>query len=864
MMDSNYVRPSQVRTIPLKASSYRGEIITTKLCLREENSIISFPYESGLERDFLINLDHDRYCCDIVPQPAKVPWTDKDGKERVAYPDCWAAFITGKQVLFQVKPFERLQELEKDEDWRLEKTAIGRYCQDRGWELKIVDERHIRTPRFNNIMLFRGAAQHPPETSQVDRVKEVLPYLDRKRIGIAFPGLVRQVTENMGVTDASIEYIIKYLLYHQLLYFNWNQPFTKKTPIFLNFDLDSLAEHFYKIVPVSHKNTSTITKPVKVDMDLLSLSPEQISEADERFEAIRPLLENLNRTKADVIRRAGEVGKGYVALYRWTDSYVKEGWRGLVTKDFEKGNRQKRLRDEVEQIVQREIDDYEKGQISNFSCCKRIRLECKKVGFPPPSDKAIRLRIKNRPAKERLGKQGGFIRNQISQSVMGELPAGTEPRQHVMCDHCRLDIVLQDQVYRKPTDRPWLTLLLDTYSRMIYGYFLSFDSPSSLSVTAALLTAILPKEELLNKFGIDAPYPIHGLPKRIQVDNSKEFMSEHLKLFCKSYNIDLEFRPVRRPDRGGYIERLFGTINRKIRDDGLKGYAPPLKNRPENYDPEKDAEKGGMTLPEFEKWFLNVILKEYHLKPHEGLGMSPLERYQSGVFGLDQALASQPVVPADLEKLKFDILPISYGEYRLNSYGIQWQKNRYNSKELANIRKKNQGKPKKFRFRYDPSDIRQIHVCDTDYHSLQSHLYPAQIKSGNLAQFVYNNPNTPVSLSEAKKINQILKENGRPITPFTVESALAERIELRDEFAENNRRARKEIERKKRHPVVSVKPYNFNENEILEGIEEDEGNLLPPLPENIVKTYAVGVEKEDELLPTPQESLPRMKKKEGW
>jgi len=810
--------------------------------LREEGSIASLSYESGLERDLLINLDHDRYCCDIIPQPAEVPWTDKDGKEREAYPDCWAAFISGKQVLFQVKPFERLQELEKDEDWRLEKIAIGRYCQDRGWELKIVDERHIRTPRFTNVMLFRGAAQHPPETSLVDQVREVLPYLDRKGIGIAFHGLIRQVKERTGVPDASIEYVVKYLLYHQLLYFNWNQPFTKKTPIFLNFDLDKLTEPFYQVVQVSRKNTTLTTKPVKVDMDLLNLLPEQKREADERFEAIRPLLENHNRTKADVIRRAGEVGKGCVTLYRWIDSYRKEGWRGLITKDFEKGNKQKRLQDVVEQIVQREIDDYEKGQISDSSCCERIRLECKKVGLPAPSDKAIRLRIKNRPAKERLGKQGGFIRNQISQSVMGELPAGSEPRQHVMCDHCRLDIVLQDQIYRKPTDRPWLTLLLDTYSRMVYGHFLSFDPPSSLSVTAALLTAILPKEDLLKKFGIDAPYPIHGLPKRIQVDNSMEFTSKHLKLFCKSYDIDLEFRPVRRPDRGGYIERLFGTINGKIRDDGLKGYAPPLKNRPESYDPEKDAEKGGMTLPEFEKWFLIFLLKEYHLKPHEGLGMSPLERYQSGVLGLDQSLASQPVIPADLEKLKLDILPISSGKYRLNSYGIQWQKNRYNSKELANLRKKNQGKPKKFRIRYDPSDIRQIYVCDTYDHSLQSHLYPAPITSGNLAQIVYNNPNTPVSLSEAKRINQILKENGRPVTPFTFESALVERRKHIENAAENNRSARKEIERKKRQAVASLKSSNFNENEILKNLEDDEGDLLPP----------------------PQESLPRMKKREGW
>ncbi len=54
--DLSYTRPSQVRQVPLKASSYRGEIVTTKFHLREE-SIVSFSYESGLERDLYTCLD---------------------------------------------------------------------------------------------------------------------------------------------------------------------------------------------------------------------------------------------------------------------------------------------------------------------------------------------------------------------------------------------------------------------------------------------------------------------------------------------------------------------------------------------------------------------------------------------------------------------------------------------------------------------------------------------------------------------------------------------------------------------------------------------------------------------------------------
>jgi len=96
-----------------------------------------------------------------------VIWTDKERKERKTYPNCWAAFITGKQILFQVKSLGKLQELESDDNWQKEINTINKYCQERGWELKIIDERHIRTPRLTNIMLLRGAALHPPKTSLV-------------------------------------------------------------------------------------------------------------------------------------------------------------------------------------------------------------------------------------------------------------------------------------------------------------------------------------------------------------------------------------------------------------------------------------------------------------------------------------------------------------------------------------------------------------------------------------------------------------------------------------------------------------------------------------------------------------------------
>jgi putative transposase len=50
---------------------------------------------------------------------------------------------------------------------------------------------------------------------------------------------------------------------------------------------------------------------------------------------------------------------------------------------------------------------------------------------------------------------------------------------------------------RKPIGRPWLTLVIDVASRMIAGFHLSLDSPSSASVALAISHAVLPKQKFL-------------------------------------------------------------------------------------------------------------------------------------------------------------------------------------------------------------------------------------------------------------------------------------------------------------------------------------------------------------------------------
>ena len=108
-------KPLETRKIPIKYSSYRGLISSTKLHFLSQRPRPRFPYESNLERDFYICLDHDVYCAEIIPQP--YIWVEDDTGNKIRYTvDCWASFFTGNQwiiYLYEVKKKSNKEKLDK-------------------------------------------------------------------------------------------------------------------------------------------------------------------------------------------------------------------------------------------------------------------------------------------------------------------------------------------------------------------------------------------------------------------------------------------------------------------------------------------------------------------------------------------------------------------------------------------------------------------------------------------------------------------------------------------------------------------------------------------------------------------------------
>jgi putative transposase len=70
-------------------------------------------------------------------------------------------------------------------------------------------------------------------------------------------------------------------------------------------------------------------------------------------------------------------------------------------------------------------------------------------------------------------------------------------------DHTELDILVKDE--RGNAGKPWLTIILDDYSRAVAGYMLSFEGPSAIQTALALRQAIWRKPQ--------AGWHICGIPE---------------------------------------------------------------------------------------------------------------------------------------------------------------------------------------------------------------------------------------------------------------------------------------------------------------------------------------------------------------
>lgn len=438
--------------------------------------------------------------------------------------------------------------------------------------------------------------------------------------------------------------------------------------------------------------------------------------ANARYQIIKPILDGKSSTLE--VKKLAEInGIHYTTLYRWIKRYNNGGIIAVLAGQKRSGGKNKsRLTPELDTIINECIIDLylDPSRKSISKVTRSIIIKCKKQNVTPPHANTIRNRIKNISEEEVLrARYGSKKSKERFEPIKSSFPGANYPLAVVQIDHTCVDIILVDEVHRNPFRRPYLTVAIDVYSRMVVGLHLSFDPPGEMGTGLCLANAILSKEMILEQYGIKGDWPCWGIMSTIHMDNAKEFRGNMLKKVCQNYGINIEHRPVATPHWGGHIERLLGTFSKEIHN--LPGTTFSNIEERDRYD---STSKAALTIREFEKWLLIYIVNVYHKRIHTSIDMSPYEKYRKGIFGIggEKGTGLPPRLFND-RRIKLDFMP--FVERTVQEYGVIIDHICYYDDVLrkyihAREDKTKYSKKRKFIFKRDPRDISIIYFFDPE------------------------------------------------------------------------------------------------------------------------------------------------------
>ncbi|MNJ35377.1 Transposon Tn7 transposition protein TnsB [compost metagenome] len=243
-------------------------------------------------------------------------------------------------------------------------------------------------------------------------------------------------------------------------------------------------------------------------------------------------------------------------------------------------------------------------------------------------------------------------------------------------DHTQLDVQLVDETTGLCIGRPYLTIVMDRFSRMVMGYLLHLSAPNTETVLRVIERAIRPKAELLTRFPkVRNEWWARGLPTRIVPDNAAEFHAGDLIMGFNELGIEVMYPASRSPQKKGAVERFFSTQNLGLIHN-LPGTTFSNIQQRGDYDSEKNA---CFTLPQLEAVLVKWIVDGYHQTPHRGLAM----RTPAQVWAASEAnhVISLPV---DLDSL--ECILAKRASVKVHHYGVVVGKLGYHSSELAELR----------------------------------------------------------------------------------------------------------------------------------------------------------------------------------
>jgi putative transposase len=400
---------------------------------------------------------------------------------------------------------------------------------------------------------------------------------------------------------------------------------------------------------------------------LSTLSEEEGAVALTRYRLIQPSLEQ-GVPLAQVAKHHGLVLR---TVQRWVARYQAHGLAGLTRRVRTDRGHSRSLRPELKDVIEG-LALRKPAPTAAFVHRQEVDIATHH-GWPIPSYLSVYKVIKQLdPGLVTLAHAGSKAYRMTFDLLYRREAA--KPNEIWQADHTLLDLWVRDDGGHPA--RPWLTVIMDDYSRAVAGFGVSLHAPSAIQTALVLRQAIWRKSM--------PQWHICGIPTTFYTDHGSDFTSHHLEQVSTELKMGLVFSEAGMPRGRGRIERFFRTINQMLLC-GLPGYTPAGPPHGTTL----------LTLSMFETHLQHFILADYHQRPHSETGVPPHARWAAGGF--------LPQLPESLEHLDLLLLTVAKSR-KVHPDGIRFQGFRYLDPTLAAY------VGEAVIIRYDPRDMAEIRV----------------------------------------------------------------------------------------------------------------------------------------------------------
>lgn len=473
----------------------------------------------------------------------------------------------------------------------------------------------------------------------------------------------------------------------------------------------SSVESFFKEGRITLQHTGSERSNIQiVDRELLHADERGLRVANQRALLVRrhlsgELLPDEKRVPARTMRR-------WISRHREAELRSGSGYVGLLPRIHQRGNRTRRLSEASIQLMTEVIDtEYESvKQKRKIACWAFLKARAAQLGVQVPSYttfcRAINERSRFTQTLKRQGSRAAYQHGPFYFELDMKTPRhGDRPFEICHADHTQLDIELTDATGKYSLGRPWMTLMIDAFSRRVLAVHVAFEEPSYRSCMMVL-------RECVRRH--------NRLPQNLVVDGGPEFSSTYFETLLARYECTKKTRPPAKARFGSVIERLFNTANTQFVHN-LLGNTQVMRNVRQVTKAVNPKELAAWPLAAFVEHLCHYLYEVYDTNVHPALGQSPRDAYESGFQ--KSGLRLQRLVLYDNDFLIATLPSTAKGTAMISpGRGIKINYIYYWSEAMADPKMHGQQVP----VRFDPFDLgiayayvgKQWIQCHSDYYRI--------------------------------------------------------------------------------------------------------------------------------------------------